>query len=178
MRFVVFIFTILLLVSCSDLKKGEQLETISVLNKSIDSIQTVLIENKLEEINQLEYEVEAVISRIKDNISSDTLELSLATKIDTYQRMYHSLSFLKSSYSLLKSSLIEEKKVLRKLKKDIKKGNGYRNKYEEYVIFESAKVATLRSNLKKYVSLRKKSIDIHLSLHDKLYDFSFELITK
>ena len=78
MRFLSFIGLTILLSSCSDFSKGEQLESIAQLNKTVDSIETVLIENKIEDLEEISLDAETVTSRIKENLNSDTLDLKLA----------------------------------------------------------------------------------------------------
>lgn len=176
--FSLFLLFSVALTSCSDLSKGEQLDKIEQLNKTVDSIQTVLIENKIEEIEELSIEAESVVSRIKENLNSDTLDLKLAKDIDRYMIMFRSIGNLKSVFSQIKKNAKLEKITLTKLERDIDHGNGDRKKYSNYVSFETKKVNYLNQNLNKYVLERKKTIDTYLALHDKLYNYSFDLITK
>ena len=88
MKLLSFIVVSVFLVSCSDFSKGEQLESIAQLNKTVDSIETVLIENKIEDLEEISIDAETVTSRIKENLNSDTLDLKLAKKIDAYMQMY------------------------------------------------------------------------------------------
>jgi hypothetical protein len=176
--FSLFLLFSVLLASCSDLSKGEQLAKIEQLNKTVDSIQTVLIENKIDEIDELSIEAESVVSRIKENINSDTLDLKLAKDIDKYMIMFRSIGNLKTVYSQIKKNSKIEKITLIKLERDVDNGNGDRKKYNHYISFESKNVNYLNKNLKKYVIVRKNTIDTYLALHDKLFNYSFDLITK
>lgn len=178
MKVFLFVLCFAILSSCADFSKGSQLETIGQLNKTVDSIQTVLLENKIEEIEDLSIEAEAIITRIKENSGSDTIELTDAKQIDSYNRMYHSIEPLIANYPLLLTNIKKEKETLQKIQHDIENGFGDRKKYDENVTFEVDKVHQLRESLHEYVVLRKKTIDIHLKLHDKLYVYSFNLITK
>jgi hypothetical protein len=176
--FSLFLLFSVVLTSCSDFSKGEQLDKIEQLNKTVDSIQTVLIENKIDEIEELSIEAESVVSRIKENINSDTLDLKLAKDIDKYTVMIRSIDNIKTLYTQIKKNSKIEKITLIKLERDIENGNGDRNKYSHYVSFETKKVNSLNQNLKNYVIERKKIIDTYLALNEKLYNYSFELITK
>ena len=176
--FSLIIIFIIVLTSCSDFSKGEQLAKIDQLNKTVDSIQTVLIENKIDEIDELSIEAESVVSRIKENLNSDTLDLKLAKNIDKYMNMFRSIGNLKTVYSQIKKNSKIEKIKLIKLERDVDNGNGDRKKYNQYISFESKNVTYLNKNLKKYVIERKNSIDTYLALHDKLFNYSFDLITK
>ena len=178
MKFFGFICLFILLASCSDFSKGDQLEAINNLNKTVDSIETVLIENNMDEINEISIEAESVISRIKENIKSDTLEISFAEKIDDYLTMYKSIEPLGEIYNTLRKNIKAEKIALIKLERDIDHGNGERSKYSDFINFESKKINNLTKVLVKYISKRKKMISIYSSYHEKLYVYSFNLITK
>ena len=178
MKLFSFILFSCLLASCSDFSKGEQLESIAQLNKTIDSIETVLIEHKIDEIEAISIDAETVVSRIKENLNSDTLGLKLAKKIDAYMHMYRSIGNLKKINSELKKFTKSEKITLKNLQKDIENGDGHRKKYGEYVLFERKKVKQLTGVLNHFVKERKKAIDTYLSYHDNLYNYAFELITK
>ena len=122
--FSLVLLFIVVLTSCSDFLKGEQLDKIEQLNKTVDSIQTVLIENKIDEIDELSIESESVVSRIKENINSDTLNIKLAKNIDRYMIMYRSIGNLKTVYSKIKQNTKIEKTTLIQLERDIDNGNG------------------------------------------------------
>lgn len=178
MKFFFFIFVVFLFVSCSDIKKGEQLETIEILQKSLDSINTVLIENKFLELEKIGIESKAIETKIKENYSSDTIDVEFAEKLSTFKEMINSIEPLKNAYSKLLKNTKEEKSDLLKLKNDIENGNGERSKYQEYVNFESNKTQQLRTLLIQYVNQRKIRLETYQSLHKIIFDFSFSLITK
>ena len=96
MKFLVFIFSLLLIFSCSDLSRGTQLKTVISLRQTVDSVETVLIENTLEEVDRYFKDAKIVESRIKENYNSDTISLELATKIDRYKDMMKNTVLLKA----------------------------------------------------------------------------------
>lgn len=178
MKFFTFIFILFLLASCADIHKGDQLASIETLHKSLDSITTVLIENNYTEIEDLTNESNAVAEKIKDNYSSDTLDLEFAKKLDDYRQMLLSFQPLKNAYSLLLKNTKEEKLSLVKLKQDIEKGNGERAKYQEFVDFEKVKTQQIRYLLSDYVAERKKTLETHQRLYNEIDEYSFSLIAK
>lgn len=179
MKFFTLILSFLLVMtSCSDFHKGSQINTLIKLNKTIDSIDSVLTENKIEDIEQIEIDAKAVKNRIKENIGSDTLDLKLGNKIDAYIRMYNSIKPIKKLFAGMTKNLRLQKIALIRLQKDIENGNGDRSRYDEFVRFENKKVNQISGLLKQYIQNRKNIIDTYLALHDKLYSYSFNLITE
>jgi hypothetical protein len=171
-----FILCVLIgLSSCTDLKKGEQILSIQKMNESLDSIQTVLLENDYSEISDLASNANATDSRIKLNYESDTLDLTFAKKLDSYNRMRKSFDILSIVFLQLSSDVKSEKTTLQKLKLDIEKGNGERDKYATFIQFENEKVLKLKSLLSDYMSLRETTTATFNELHDEINSFSLSL---
>lgn len=177
MKFLVFIFSLLLIFSCSDLSRGTQLKTVVSLRQTVDSVETVLIENTFEEVDRYFKDAKIVESRIKENYNSDTISLELATKIDRYKEMMKNTLLLKKNYGNIISDVEKLQLNLEHLQEDIDHGNGDRSKYDEYLIKEQKNVQLVRGLLVEYVSTRKEIIDNYKNLHDDVYNFSFDLIT-
>jgi hypothetical protein len=177
MKFLVFIFSLLLIFSCSDLSRGTQLKTVVSLRQTVDSVETVLIENTLEEVDRYFKDAKIVESRIKENYNSDTISLELATKIDRYKEMIKNTLLLKRNYGNIISDVEKLQLNLEHLQEDIDLGNGDRSKYDEYLVKEQKNVQLVRGLLIEYVSTRKEIIDNYKNLHDDVYNFSFDLIT-
>ena len=177
MKFLVFIFSLLLIFSCSDLSRGTQLKTVVSLRQTVDSVETVLIENTFEEVDRYFKDAKIVESRIKENYNSDTISLELANKIDRYKEMMKNTLLLKKNYGNIISDVEKLQLNLEHLQEDIDLGNGDRSKYDEYLIKEQKNVQLVRGLLVEYVSTRKEIIDNYKNLHDDVYNFSFDLIT-
>lgn len=177
MKFLVFIFSLLLIFSCSDLSRGTQLKTVISLRQTVDSVETVLIENTLEEVDRYFKDAKIVESRIKENYNSDTISLELATKIDRYKDMMKNTVLLKKNYGNIISDVEKLQLNLEHLQEDIDLGNGDRSKYDEYLVKEQKNVQLVRDLLIEYVLTRKEIIENYKNLHDDVYNFSFELIT-
>ncbi len=177
MKFLVFIFSLLLIFSCSDLSRGTQLKTVISLRQTVDSVETVLIENTLEEVDRYFKDAKIVESRIKENYNYDTISLELATKIDRYKDMMKNTVLLKKNYGNIISDVEKLQLNLEHLQEDIDLGNGDRSKYDEYLVKEQKNVQLVRDLLIEYVLTRKEIIENYKNLHDDVYNFSFELIT-
>ena len=178
MKFFAFILTVILFSSCADLKKGEQLEAIDSMSKTVDSISTVLIENKYEEIKQISVESYEVQKKIKENFSSDTISIEFAKKLDKFKVMIESFDLLNKQFILLNENSKEEKVKLESLNKDITTASGQRDKYEEFIQFEKVKVQQLSNLLKEYIELRKTTLNTYETLYDEIYEFSFSFMAK
>lgn len=177
MKLLVFIFSLLLIFSCSDLSRGTQLKTVVSLRQTVDSVETVLIENTFEEVDRYFKDAKIVESRIKENYNSDTISLELATKIDRYKETMKTSLRLKKSYGNIISDVEKLQLKLEQLQEDIDFGNGDRSKYDEYISKEQDNIETLRNLLMDYVTVRKEIIENYKNLHDDVYNFSFDLIT-
>ncbi len=178
MKFFGFIFILIILSSCADLHKGDQLLAVEAMHKTMDSITTVLIENDYKSVDEIRIESKEVAEKIKANYKGDTLELEFAKKLDDYKQMLSSFAPLKKGYLLLLKNTKEEKKALSKLMSDIEKGNGERAKYQEFILNEQKKTKQICVLLSDYVTQLKKSLTIYHQNKDAIYDYSFSLIAK
>lgn len=175
MKFAFILLVLMGLSSCTDLKKGEQILSIQKMNESLDSIQLILSENDFSTISDLASNANAIDSRIKMNYQSDTLEFEFAKKLDAYNVMRKSFTILDLAFLQLSSDLKIEKKTLQKLKLDIEKVNGERDKYATYIEFENDKVQKLKILLSDYISLREKTTQTYEALHTEINAFSLSL---
>lgn len=178
MKYLIFFFTVVLFSSCTDLDKGKQLDSISKMEKTLDSIQTVLNENKIDTLVGLKTAAGSVEIRIKNYYYSDTINLEFGKKMDSYKLMRRSLGPLGKSFSVIKNGVIAERTSLLNLKKDIENGDGLRKKYDEYILFEQGKVDQLKLLLSEYIKEKNKTMKTFNELHQELYDFSMMLYQK
>lgn len=180
MRFIPVVFSVLsiFLTSCSDLNKKGQLTRIDEMNNSLDSIKTVLLENKIDTITQLMFAASQVEQRIKSNYVSDTIDMALAKKMNAFKVSRKRLRPLGKLYNNINLGVDEEKEALRLLKSDIENGSGERNKYDDYVMFEASKVHQLRMLLKDYVSSKSKTMIELDKLYPEMNEFSLSLMNK
>lgn len=176
MKLFAFLFVTILLASCADISKGEQITTIDGLVKTVDSISTVLIENNSDEIITISRQSHTIEKRIKDNFENDTVDFEFGKKLDEFKHLLNSLKPIQDMFSELSKNSKLEKKILLKLKHDIENGNGERGKYDEYVQFEKEKVKELCLLLVQYTTSKKEAVGIFQKLHSEINEFSLKLL--
>jgi small-conductance mechanosensitive channel len=168
----------LVLTSCMDLETSKQLEQISAMNQTLDSIETVFQEHKIDTIAKLSLNAYNIENRIKKNYVSDTVNMEFARKMDAFKVMRNNFAPIGKSQTIIPSSIKEEREKLVALKTDIENGNGKREAYAEHVAFEQNKVSQLRSLLNEYVEKKEKSLQTYINLSDELNEFSLSLLEK
>lgn len=166
------------LTACSDLKKQAQLERIDELSNSVDSIQVVLMSNQIDSLQQMQELADSVILRISNNYQSDTISLEFGKKMDTYKQMVLSLPVVIDDQLSLNDNIEKIRSSLNNLKQDIADANGKRDKYPEYIDFESKKVDSIRVKAKEYMEMRDQLIAHFKEIHVELYDYSIFLVEK
>ena len=169
---------VLLLTSCMDLETSEQLERIAAMNQTVDSVETVFEEHKMDSIAAISLRAYGVENRIKNNYNSDTIDMAFGRKMDAFKVMRRSLVPLGKSLTLIPKSVSEEREKLNELKADIENGDGDRKKYAEYISFEEAKVSQLKILLDEYVTTKETSLKTYNNLYEELNAFSMSLLKK
>lgn len=172
----IFGICVLFLTSCIDLETSEQMDSIASMNQTIDSIETVLNENKLDSIAIISANAYGVENRIKNNYHSDTINMEFGRKMDAFKVMRKSLSPISKSLSILSEMIEEERKKLKELKVDIENGNGEREKYGEHIVNEEIKVGQLRSLLNEYMEAKEMCVKTYNDYYEELNDFSMSLL--
>jgi hypothetical protein len=178
MKQLIFFSVFIALVSCSDLKKNDQLKAITSMEQTLDSVSTVLKVNLIDTISGLSIAAEVVEKRIKMYYNADTIDMEFGKKMDAYKMTRKSFPPLGNAYYKIEKGVVEEKETLKNLKGDIENGDGDRQKYEEFISFEQAKVSQLEILLKDYVEQKTKSLNTFNSLHPELEAFSMGLMNK
>ncbi len=175
MKFFIFFSIVFMLISCADIHKGSELDSINQMNKTVDSINTVAIENKFEQLNQMINQAKEVEQRIITNYASDTIEYELGVKLDQYRTVLNSFDPLKKAYSEIMSGCKDENLDLKNLKDDIENGNGNRAKYEEYIRLETLKIKQLHQLLSDYINKKKEIEKIFRETQVDVSNFSWQL---
>jgi hypothetical protein len=168
----------ILLFSCSDLKKDEQLKRISKLEKGLALIEKERLKNEIDTLAALKVATNAVEIRIKNYLVLDTINLVLGKKMDAYKIMRRNFKPLGKQNSQLKQAIREEQKSLKALKSDIDNGSGSRDKYESYILFEKNKVNQLQTLLDEYLRLKEETMATYRELHPELNQLSLDLVRK
>ncbi len=166
------------LFSCSDIAKSKQIERIVAMEQSLDSIQTVLDKERIDTVLDWSLSAYNVEKRIKENYVSDTVDMALGQKMDAYKIMRRSIEPMGKAMNATKKGIIEEREKLASLKKDIENGDGDREKYDEYVLFEEQKVGQLRTLITDFTETKARALKTYNELHDELSAFSYKLLEK
>lgn len=178
MRLFFFFTLIVLLGSCADLQKKEQLAKINEMNQRVDSLETELRRHTIDTITELKLSTSTVELRIKNNLFLDKVDLVLGRKMDAYKRMRRALNPLGAASKKVKDGINEERIALKNLYSDIENGYGERNKYDEYLAFESDKISKLAILINDYKQQKEVIFKTYSELHEELYTFSMSLLEK
>jgi hypothetical protein len=165
-----------LLFSCADLKKDEQLQRISKLEQRLSGLEKTRAKNEIDTLTALKIATNAVEIRIKTYLVLDTINLVLGKKMDAYKIMRRNLKPLGKQNSQLKNAIREEQKTLKALKTDIESGSGSRDKYESYILFEKNKINQIEVLVKEYLRLKKEIVKTYRELHSELNQLSLDLL--
>lgn len=178
-RSITFLFSLsMFIVSCSDLKKDEQLKRISKLENGLALIEKNRLNNEIDTLTALKIATNAVEIRIKNYLVLDTIDLVLGKKMDAYKIMRRSLKPLGKQNIQLKQAIREEQKSLKDLKTDIENGSGSRDKYESYILFEKNKINQLQTLLDEYLMKKQEMLETYRKLHPELNQLSLDLVRK
>ena len=148
------------------------------LNTSLDSLDKILQDKKMDSGFYYSQLAGAVELRIKNFYFADTINLPLGQKMDAYKVMRRKLEPLAYDYQNLIKGIEATKNSIALLSEDIENGNGKREKYDEFVQFEANKVDQLLVLNKEYQSERETTLRTFYELHDELDAFSMELAEK
>jgi hypothetical protein len=178
-RTITFLLSLsMFIVSCSDLKKDEQLKRISKLENGLALIEKDRLNNEIDTLTALKIATNAVEIRIKNYLVLDTIDLVLGKKMDAYKIMRRSLKPLGKQNIQLKQAIREEQKSLKDLKTDIENGSGSRDKYESYILFEKNKINQLQTLLDEYLIKKQEMLETYRKLHPELNQLSLDLVRK
>ena len=196
---LILLVTALIFAACGDLDKAKHLKAIAQMEKSLDSMDVVLKENRLDTLAGIQIAANSLLTRIKTYYSADTIDVELGKKMDQFKRVMRSIKPKKgrvqnknndttvivmanrsigNGFSVVHTGVKEEKLTLAVLKKDIENGNGRRDKYDEYIKFEQDKVLQLQVLLKAYVDHKNVTIKEFNEIYSELNAYSLELMAK
>lgn len=125
-------------------------------SSSIDSL-SVICTTKIDSISQL--------------YNDQKIDVDLASKIDQFKQCNNDLKELKKIHSFFPSLLKDKKQALISLKTDVNKGSGRREKYDEYIDFETKELATIRQQYQEYLQTKEHCIEYYASSSDAVTDF-------
>lgn len=152
MKLIYLICFIFCLTSCAELHKNSQLKSIDSLEKSIDSVSTVIDQfpiGKVEELKNEYFNLENELRIYKSN--TDSIEISLAEKFDQLKIAKALFDVSKNKNKAIQENLKYCKQNLKNLKQDIENGNGERENYSKHLDLETKKVKKLTQLSKEYI---------------------------
>jgi hypothetical protein len=174
-----FLFSALLVLSsCADAKKPIQLEAVDSMLVSVDSIAQIVLENKIDSSLQYSNQAEDVERRIKRFYFTDTINEAFARKMDAFKVMRRKFKPLTMDQLTLDKGCVDMKESLKKLRSDIENSYNERDKYDEFIGFEQAKLEQLQILSADYVDTKNKTILTFHDLYDELNAFSMMLVEK
>ena len=94
MRSILIFFGIILLTSCSDLKRPEQQNKLELIQADLGLLIDKSGEIPIDSISVIIHTLEIVEARIKDNFQYDTISIDLIESLDSYKRIHPSLMFV------------------------------------------------------------------------------------
>lgn len=184
---IVFLFTmnlkikiflslsLLLAVSCQDVRKKTQLEKLTALESEVYDLQKEFEEKKVDTIGRLSGEVMDVEFRIRNFYVSDTINRDLGVKINAYKSIRKRIKPLVKMYAQIQGGCHEEIKSLAQLKKDIESGAGEKERYDEYLEFEQKKVDQLKAVFEEALKEQQSILETFEKYHAELKAFSMTL---
>lgn len=171
MKFVFLLIAALVFFSCTDMKKGKQMEQITALQAELDSLEKEWNNQESNTIDSLSVICTATIDSISLLYNDQKIAVNLASKIDQFKQANTDLKELKRVHSFFPSLLNDKKQALASLKTDVNKGSGRREKYDEYIDFETKELATIRQQYQEYLQAKEQCIEYYASSSDAVADF-------
>jgi hypothetical protein len=179
-RSLVAIFALgaLFFTSCMDLETSARLERIAAMERTIDSVEVVFAEHKVDSMAVMSINAYSVENRIKRNYTADTIDMEFGRKMDAFKVMRRNFKPMGKATSAIPTSIEEVREKLSQLKADIENGDGKREKYDEYLTFEETKVGQLRTLLNEFVETKIATLKTYNELYAELNEFSMSLLKK
>ncbi len=171
--------------ACSDFEKSDQLAAVDKMQKSIDSLEAVLYANKIDTLAGIRNASQTLLIRFKRSYKADTMNMAIGKKMAALKKVQKAInpnfeegeegeemerehSTIGKSYAIINKSIQEEKNSLKALKQDIEKGNGKREKYNEYIAFEQDKMKKLGLYLNEYIKFKDKTLRTFYEIYEDL----------
>lgn len=174
--FLFSMLSLLILVSCHDVKKQKQLKVIDELILNLSEISTELNEIDSSQMEVIFKEVIEVRSNIQENYQADTLSVELGQQLEDYKLIAKQSKWVLGNIPFAKEKITEAQLRINQLKADIVAGNGEREKYDSYIQNEKQHVDELKKLHQSIVKNSQEAVEKYETLHDKMLDYSNQLI--
>ena len=176
MKKIQFLIASVFLFSCSDFYRPGQLEKIDKLLFELEEIEDSCYSSDFDTIPIILTEVERMENKIKQNYVDDTLSLSFAKKLDSFQSIRKGLAPLNKIVPGIFERIDIERRAIKNLKHDINNSTGDRAMYEDNISFETENVNDLRELADQCVATKELNVEIFNNLHEDLRSYSIKLI--
>lgn len=164
---MVFILSLILLYSCADIKRPDQLDQIEELSSKVsemlddyNDLDTILIQEM--------YSSSLELGLLLESFIGDTLPYDVGIGIDQIHNMGNQSEIVMIELNELREMLELESESINALKSDVKNGYGRRDKYDESIEFEMAKIDTLSIRFNQCQELIKEAQKVYNDLYPGL----------
>lgn len=140
-----------LLLSCTDINRGQQIDRITASINSLDSIQSGLNNYQPGKYIPKHQLVQETIQRFKENVT-DTLAWQQGLTLDAYLQLNELFAEQDSMYFLLSENTKKEKSALLNLLNDVASNNGDASRYNEFITTEEKNVQEIHKIMVKFTS--------------------------
>ena len=175
MKSVFILLGVILLISCSDLKRPEQKNKLELVRADLNLLSENSHRVDSDSISIMMSQIDKVEKRIKNYFQYDTLNIKLIERLDSYKRIQPSLMFVLNGRKIIDSCFSVRIKSLESLETDIENSVGNRAMYNEFLDFEKDQVKQLSDFVKLCDSTSEESLKTFHNLHDSIESFSFKL---
>lgn len=176
--FLISMLSLLLFVSCHDLKKQKQLKKMDDLILTISEISEELKEIDSVKMHLIWNEVMTIRTSIQENYQSDTLSIELGQNLEDFKLVGNQTLWVKQNLPVALKTTSETADRLKQLRANILTGTGAREKYDSYIQNEEAQVQDLKVIGKSLQKNSLEAIQQHQELNDKMLDYSKSLVLK
>lgn len=147
------------------------MEQITALQDGLDRLEKEWSTQESNTIDSLSVICTTKIDSISLLYNDQKIGVDLASKIDQFKQCNNDLKELKKIHSFFPSLLNDKKQALASLKTDVNKGSGRREKYDEYIDFETKELATIRQQYQEYLQTKEHCAEYYSASNDAVTDF-------
>lgn len=176
--FILSLVSLLLFVSCHDVKKQKQLKEITQLISTLSEISAEMNEIDSSHMELILEEVMIVRSSIQENYQNDTLSIQLGQDLEDYHLIAKQAQWVMGNIPFAKEIIAETQLRLNQLQTDIAYGNGERDKYDSYIQNEKEQVDELRKLHQSILKNSQDASDKYEKTHSKMLEFNNQLHLK
>lgn len=194
--FFIALLFITLISSCTNSEQGKQLEEVTALIHSRDSLEKLYHENQFDSLNYWRLEASNIEITIKRNYVSNTVDKELSTKMNRFKSMQEIIDAeselggegeyeeeekemtLGRRMMLLNSGFKKEKISLENLQSDLENKLLDPKKFKIYIQSERMKVKQMENQLTQYLFVKNTELKEYIKLCKELRVFADSISKK